>query len=185
MSMHKKASLSESDLLALESSLYFLHVPELKEICSQLGISATGLKGKMVENILSFITSGTTTKEKIIPASSCAPKLSVRKLAPDELMLFGSYKCDTETRAYFKKYIGNHFHFTAFGHDWVKEQWAQGNPPIYAEFATFWEQEFRARKIKKAAPKKEWALITFVQKFCEAYPEASREEVIAAWKQMR
>jgi hypothetical protein len=100
-------------------------------------------------------------------------------------MLKGSYKNDVRTRAFFKLLIGPHFHFTAFGIDWLNERWQAGNPPTYQEFANYWVSEVEKRKDKRPEPKKEWAYINFLQQAQRLMFHASKEELLAAWKKMR
>lgn len=80
---------------------------------------------------------------------------------------------------------GSHFHFTAFGIDWLNARWKAGNPPTYQEFANMWQREHELRKTQKPRPKQEWALITYVQKYMAAHPQASKAEVMKAWHTIR
>jgi hypothetical protein len=89
------------------------------------------------------------------------------------------------TRNFFKQLIGSHFHFTAQGIDWLREQWLKGTPPTYADFAREWQAEYERNKTQKRAPKQEWAYIRFVQEYMHLYPQASKSEVTAAWNAQR
>jgi hypothetical protein len=100
-------------------------------------------------------------------------------------MLYGTYKNDVATRNFFKQIIGNHFHFTAQGVDWLREQWLKGTPPTYADFANEWQAEYERNKTQKRPPKQEWAYIRFVQEYMQQSPHASKKEVTSAWKVMR
>ncbi len=62
------------------------------------------------------------------------------------MILKGSYKNDLKTRLFFKNIVGDHFHFTAFGIDWINEKWMEGNPPTYRDYATMWQSEVDRRK---------------------------------------
>ncbi len=97
----------------------------------------------------------------------------------------GSYKNDLATRNFFKELIGDHFHFTAQGIDWLRERWLEGNPPTYADFANEWRAEYERNKKQKRLPKQEWAYIRFVQEYMQHFPSASKKEVNAAWKAKR
>jgi len=101
-------------------------------------------------------------------------------LHPSRKILFGCYKNNEETRNFFKTLIGNHFHFTASGQDWIYERWTRGKPPTYAEFATFWQKEYEARKTKKRTPKQEWAYINFVQRYRKKEPKSSQQKLADA-----
>ncbi len=180
-----KDFVSAADLDQFSQSIWFLHVEELKELTSLLKISDKGAKGAVIARILHFLHSGEELAMPKFPAVSCAKKSVVPPLLPKSLMLRGAYKNDLATRLFFKSLIGEYFHFTAFGIDWLNERWLQGNPPTYQEFADFWVTETERRKNTKAAPKQEWAYIRFVQAFMESYPESSRDELMQAWNAER
>ena len=177
----RKAFLSSSDLDQLNQSIWFLHVEELKEVTTQLRLSDKGAKGVVIGRILHFLQSGEELAAPKFPAVSCAKKGVVPPLLPKSLMLQGAYKNDLAARLFFKSLIGEHFHFTAFGIDWLNERWLQGNPPTYQEFADMWIAETARRMHEKAAPKQEWAYIRFVQKYMEQFPKTSRDELMQSW----
>lgn len=169
----------------LYDALYFLKMDELKALCFKLGLPYTAKKARVIDMIKHFIITGKVLEIPEIPTISKAQKGGQYPLAPDTKMLIGSYKNDAATREFFKKLIGNHFHYAAFGIDWLNERWQAGEPPAYQEFATMWQKEVDKRKSQKPQPKQEWALITFVQKFMKAHPNASKTEVTLAWHKKR
>lgn len=132
-----------------------------------------------------FIKTGKIVPVKELPDCVFAQKGINYPLAPQTKILYGSFKNDLKTRNFFKQLVGNHFHFTAFGIDWIEERWHAGNPPTYQEFATMWQGEYERRKKTKAQPKKEWALLNFMQRYQEQFPNASKQEVMNAWKKER
>lgn len=174
-----------TQLAQLSNALLYMNMKELRQACEQLGIPSSGKKGEIITRIVTFIKTGTVTKTPPIPTKSRAVKNVSYPLEPNTRILLGAYKNDLKTRQFFKSLIGNHFHFTAFGIDWINERWMAGNPPTYAEYATFWQQEYERRKEQKANPKKEWALINFMQRFCEQNPRASHREMLQEWKRVR
>lgn len=178
-----KISLKEKS--ELFEALYFLKMGELKALCLKLGLPYTAKKGQVIDGIKHFINTGKVLEIAETPAVSKAKKGQSYPLASDTKILIGSYKNDAKTRAFFKKLIGNHFHFTAFGIDWLNERWQAGNPPTYQEFATMWQKEVDKRKGKKPQPKQEWALITFVQQYMKKHPQATKAEVNKAWHKKR
>jgi hypothetical protein len=169
----------------LFEALYFLKMGELKALCLKLGLPYSGKKGQVIDTIKHLINTGKVLEIPEIPIISKAVKGTVYPLAADTKILLGAYKNDAKTRAFFKKLVGNHFHFTAFGIDWLNERWQAGKPPTYQEFATMWQKEVDKRKNQKPQPKQEWALITFVQKYMELHPNASKVEVNKAWHKKR
>jgi hypothetical protein len=154
----------------LKRSLNFLHVIELKNICNKLELSEKGKKGELILRILRFIETGEKLTITPFPKVSCARRNEKHELPENSLMLKGSYKNDLKTRLFFKKIIGEYFHFTAFGIDWLNERWMNGNPPTYKEFANMWIAETTRRKTSPAEPKAEWAYINFLQDYYNKNP---------------
>jgi hypothetical protein len=103
-----------------------LHVSELKSYCEKFGLSTKGKKSALISRIVHFIKTGERTEIPGYPAVSCARRHKSHELEPDAVMLKGAYKNDLKTLIFFKKLIGEHFHFTAFGIGWLEERWMQG-----------------------------------------------------------
>lgn len=158
---------------------------ELKDICLKLNISDKGKKGPIIARILYFVEIGKVIMEPKIPEISKAKRGHVYPLSPDGLILKGAYKNDLKTREFFKKLVGRHFHFTAFGIDWVNDRWLEGKPPTYQEFAAMWQTEYEKDKQAKRPPKEEWAYINFTQRFIVSHPDAPRAEIMGAWEMER
>ncbi len=183
--MNKKVSLNDEELIILRYALNFLHVGELRDLCAKLQIIDTGVKGVLVNRIVYFVETGEVVKEPKLPKISCAQRGRAYPLSAHTLILKGAYKNDLQTRLFFKQLIGDYFHFTAFGIDWLNDRWLAGNPPTYQEFAGMWRVEYARRKQFGTTPKEEWAYITYVQKFIQEYPDAQREVIMDAWKNER
>lgn len=165
----------------LSESLHFLHVDELRSLCKDLYISPKGKKVEMIYRILHFMKTNEELNTPPFPKISCAERGKKYEITPQALMLKGAYKNDLETRLFFKNLIGNHFHFTAFGIDWLNKKWMEANPPTYKEFADMWQQEYAQRKLIPAMPKAEWAYINFVQRYLLEFPKGQKEDILAAW----
>ena len=177
--------LSEDKLIDLKESLLFLRVSELKEIAAKLLLPDKGKKITLIERIMHFLATGEIIQEPKIPTASCARRGTTYPLAPNALMLKGAYKNDLATRLFFKKLIGNYFHFTAFGIDWLNERWLNGNPPTYQEFADMWVKEYAQRKAFGSPLKEEWAIMNFYQRYSKENGSTSPEEFFAAWREER
>lgn len=171
--------LSEIQKGELFEALYYMNMSEIKNFCYNHKISISGKKRDILDRIKHYLITGEILQPKKIPAISRAKNRTQYPLTPDTLILFGSYKNDLRTRNFFKILIGEHFHFTAFGQDWVMKRWQQGKPPTYGEFAKTWQKENLKRKKSKANPKKEWAYLNFLQRFVAKYPHASKKEFAA------
>ncbi len=166
----------------LQNALLYLKMRQLTALCKKLDLDTNGKKGELIERITTFVTTGKKTTTPQIPAASKAQRGKVYPLAPETVMLFGSYTNNLATRNFFKQLIGDHFHFTAYGIDWLNERWMASNPPTYQEFADFWEAERVRRKKVKPDPKEEWAYINFLQDYYAKYPKAPKGDAMAAWK---
>lgn len=101
------------------------------------------------------------------------------------LMIKGAYKNDLKTRLFFKVLIGEYFHFTSFGIDWLNELWMEGRPPTYQEFSSMWKLEYQRRKENPVDPKAEWAYINYVQSFIKQFPDATQKDINHAWENER
>lgn len=173
------------ELSELHTSLYYLRMSELKALSKRLHLPTDGQKGALIHRIYHYVRTGTITKLPEIPDISKTKTKQRTPLTINSLMLFGSYKNDLATRNFMKTIVGPHFHFTAYGIDWLNERWLSGNPPTYKEFAVYWQEETDRRKNRKPIPKKEWAYISFVQKLIHETPNAGRQLIINEWMNMQ
>jgi hypothetical protein len=177
--------LTEHEQTALSDAMHFMKMAELQEGCRILGLPESGKKTELIEKILEFIRTGKVMPLPTIPNTSRAKSHPLQPLHPTALMLYGSYKNDAVTRAFFKTLVGPQFHYTAFGIDWINERWMAGKPPTYQEFADYWKTESARRKKDPEDPKKEWRYIRFVQEMQLVHPDASRDNIMQAWKQIQ
>lgn len=183
--VHVFPLVSESQLNMLKEALNFLHVDELRDLCTEFRFINKGKKIALIARILHFIKTGDVIHEPKIPDISRAKRGHVYPLLSDTLIVHGAYKNDLRTRLFFKQLIGEHFHFTAFGIDWLNDCWMSGNPPTYQVFADMWQAEYLRRQSAGSNPKTEWAYINFAQALIRDYPNASHAFIIDAWKKER
>lgn len=168
-------------LNVLHASLHYLYVNELRLLCEDLALSSKGKKIMLISRIMHFLATGKKLDIVPYPPQSVARGGQHSVPALEALMLKNRYKNDLKNRLFFKSIIGEHFHFTAFGIDWLEERWMAGKPPTYQEFADMWQQEYQVRKREGSLAKVEWAYINCVQRYLFTHPEANREEIIAHW----
>lgn len=161
-----------------DQSLRYLHVNELKDYCARLALSTKGKKATLISRIIHFVETGEKIEEPKYPLISCSRNRKRVEPAREAFMLKGSYKNDLKARIFFKGLIGSHFHFTAFGIDWLEERWMAGFPPSYQEFAEMWQKEYLVRQENPAAPKTEWAYINFVKEYVKEHPPGNKEEIL-------
>lgn len=183
--MRNSKSLTKAQLTALHDALYYMKMTQLKKACLLLELPHNGKKIDLITRITTFVQSGEITKCATLPKQSKASSYPVQLLKPESLMLAGSYKNDAKTRAFFKELIGPHFHFTAFGIDWLNERWLHGKPPTYQEFANYWIAETKQRADIKAQPKAEWKYINFLQQMQQTQPERTKAELLKRWKKLQ
>ena len=169
----------------LFKALFYLKVNELKLFCDLLDLPFKGEKIILIKNIKYYILTGKVPEVKTMPDISQAKTKVVYPLLPNTKILYGSFKNDLKTRNFLKTLIGNHFHYTAFGIDWIKEKWFSGEPLTYAEFATYWQSEYLIRQETKGPLKPEWALLNFLERYQNTNPNTSKIEAMTAWKKVR
>lgn len=176
-----KSFISIPEQEQLSQALLFLHVDELKEIVHDFDLHEKGKKIELITRIIHFLTTSEKITTPPFPATSCGKAIKNIQITPQTKMLKGQYKNDLQARLFFKKLIGDHFHFTAFGVDWLNEQWMQGAPPTYQEFANMWQKHYEEQKANPLPAKAEWAYINFIKNFLAAHPHADRDTVMHAW----
>jgi len=178
--------LTQNQQIELKEALSHMHVAELKAQLETLRLSPKGFnKKELIDRLVHYALTGKELPALKIPTISKAQRSTTYPLSPQTLMLYGVYKNDYVTRQFFKQLIGNHFHFTAQGIDWLREQWLEGNPPTYAAFAKEWHDEYERNKNNKRPPKQEWAYIRFVQEYISQFPDASKKNITDAWEARR
>lgn len=177
--------LSPAQTDELCNALLFFNMSELRSLCLNLGLSSKGEKSLLIEVIRTFLITGRIMPLKVIPKIACAKPTAAYPLLPGAPMLYGAFKNDLKTRLFLKSLIGNHFHYTAFGLDWIKERWQQGMAPTYQEFANYWQSEYLARQKIKGKLKPEWAYLNFLESYRRQHPSSSRADAIVQWKKLR
>jgi hypothetical protein len=170
------------ELSNLQNSMNYLHVRELKAYCEKFGLSLKGKKSTLIYRVIHFLKTGEKLEIAKYPINSISKSNKDYTPKPRDLILKGLYKNDLKTRLFFKSIIGQHFHFTAFGVDWLEQRWIDGNPPTYQEFANMWSKEYVLRKTNGSNPKAEWAYITFVKNYLAKHAQVSRTELLKQWE---
>jgi hypothetical protein len=177
--------LNANEIKELKQAIYYLNMGELKKACDTLKLPNNGTKGEIIHRIATYIETGQIVGTLPLPDISKAKKGMSYPLSPNTFILHGNYKNDLKTRNFMKSLIGEHFHFTAYGIDWIKDAWVNANPPTYAEFAKFWQEEHTLRKSKKAEPKQEWAYLSYIQAYLQHNPQAKKKQILENWEKER
>ena len=169
----------------LEDKLHYLYVIELKKIAEELVLSQEGKKAQLIRRIMTYISTGEKLLLDKYPKQSLGKKSELGAISADSLMLKGAYKNDRKTREFFKKMIGQHFHFTVFGLDWLEERWRNGNPPTYNQFIEMWREKYELHQKFPIPPKAEWKYIIFVQNYISMNKNFTKMEINDAWNSER
>lgn len=176
---------TNKDLETLFEALHYLKMAELRDILKSFQLPHKDKKPLLIDRIVLFLKTGDCLPSPTIPKHVYAPKGYKRHLSPEEPIYYKTYKSDLETRLFFKQLIGAHFHFTAYGNDWLEEQWLEGKNPTFQDYADFWQAEHLRRKTSPADPKKEWAYLNFCQKYLQKHPNAPRKDMMSEWKKLQ
>ncbi len=163
------------------NDLFMLSMIQLRALCQRFGLSATGKKVFLIESLKQYLITGTRLNPTALPVVSCAQKGLKGELHGEARILAGQYRNDLRTRLFMKSLIGDHFHFTAAGIDWIRACWEQGKPPTYKEFAVWWQAEYAVKDTQRSL-KQEWAFLTFVRVYREEHPDISQREIMNHWK---
>lgn len=171
----------KNQLKYFAESINYVDVHKLKDFLKKHNLSVKGKKGDIVERIKIYVLTGKKIDIPPIPEISKGINKNI-ELTPNTKILYGEYKNDLKTKLFMKTLVGEHFHFSAYGQDWMMQKWRQGNPPTYQEFANFWQQQYILDKKTKANPKAEWALLNFIQRYLDEHPKANRTKIMEEWK---
>ena len=138
--------ISKSNKKKILEGIYYFKIDELKLLCGELEISVVGKKQDLINHILSSlnlqddsINNGKDLKTKL-------PKRHPKNANSETHIIPGEYTNGKKSRQIFKNLIGEHFSFTIYGMDWIKECWDNHIYPSYKDFAEYWSTEYQRRK---------------------------------------
>lgn len=155
------------------------------KFCTNHGIPTHGMKHELCVLIEQFLKTGAVPQKK----TSYKKAASFQKTVPLTLdtPVDESYRCNEETRAFFKSVIGPHFHFTAHLQAYIKANRERGL--TYGSLAKEWQAEFERRKDKnyKAPIMKTWEYNQFTRDFLgdRSNKGKSIKDAASAWKKIR
>ncbi|NRA69161.1 MAG: hypothetical protein HRU19_32120 [Pseudobacteriovorax sp.] len=178
--MSKPVTLSKKRWDQLVDGIYYLKVDELVQIASHLGLHVHGRKQQLIDGILRFYQLGTVPK----PPAPKPNKKAQPAANPEVYIIQGTYTNGPASRKKLKKIIGDHFHFTTYGMDWIRDRWAEGHSPTWEEFARFWQSEYQRRKDGgEFSSKQTNARVRFFRE--QKGQGLTKEELNAAWEERR
>lgn len=123
-------------------SIYYLKISELNELSKALELRPVKGKANIINSILIHLDIKPTAKNII---SNDKFEKYTGSLDPNKYLLPGYYTSGKKYREIFKNNVGEHFKFTSYGMEWIKDQWQQNKYPSIDEFCNFWSKEFKAR----------------------------------------
>lgn len=134
-----------ADKKKLKEAIYFLKVEELKQLIVQLNLGKpTGRKNDLIVTILSHFK--IKAQDHTVLGDYKLPNKHKANVTSETHIIPGKYTNGKKSREIFKELIGEHFHFTVYGMEWIKKCWEAEIYPSYNEFSQFWESEYHRRK---------------------------------------
>ncbi len=161
---------------------YYWDKKELVEFCSKHKIPAVGGKLELASRIERFLESGkvdgVTIRKRKYEFDSEKVIFSSRKVI--------NFKCDTKTREYFVREIGQHFKFNEYLRQFVKVTDLEVNL-TYGDLVAGWLSHELEKKNAKHKPfiSKQFQFNQFQRDFYNANKNARREAMLEAWKLVR
>lgn len=90
---------------------YYWYRDELTAYCRDQDLDSSGQKLDLVRRIEAFLRTGYRVARRMKRTQRTRPPERSGPLRRDTLVT-SAFRCDAETRAFFKSAIGQHFHFT-------------------------------------------------------------------------
>jgi hypothetical protein len=161
---------------AADFRAYYWLKEELVMFCRGAGLSAAGSKQEIAERIVRFLENG----QRETPAPQAAKRSDKM---PDqftrETVIGLNWRCSEPLRAFFSAETGKPFKFNQVMRDLVK----YGRGKTLGEALVTWKAANESPERTEIAPQFEYNRHT--RAYYEAHPDATREDVIRAWKQLR
>jgi hypothetical protein len=161
---------------AADFRAYYWLKEELVAFCRATGLSTAGSKQEITERIGRFLETGKRE----------APAISGTKSSgkmPDhftrETVIGQNWRCSEPLRAFFSAEIEKPFKFNQVMRDFVK----YGQGKTLGEALDTWEAANESPTHTEIAPQFEYN--RHMRAYYEAHPDATREDAIKAWKQLR
>lgn len=160
---------------------YYWLKEELILFCKTYSLPSHGAKLELMERIKIFLTSGGILKDKTPKYASKNAKDSASPLTLDTPVRH--FKCDAKTADFFRKHIGNSFHFNAYLRQFSPNKLKNTENITYGELIKGWivfeEQKKIAGKKTEISPQFEY--MRFIREFFINEKDKTREDAIAAW----
>ncbi|MCC2625974.1 MAG: cytoplasmic protein [Burkholderiales bacterium] len=150
---------------------------ELLKFCRDNKLSTTGSKIELTKRIYNFLETGsrdTQTKKSVKKTLD-----SINGLTLDTRVI--NYKNDAITRQFFKKHIGNHFHFNSYLRKFTNKNFI--DKLTYGDLIKGWIAEEARKKSSnyKANIDKQFQYNQFIQDFFINEKNKTLQDAIKAW----
>ena len=176
--MDKRPKLNKNISVRDFKDFYWMKA-ELVAFCRKIGISGSGGKIEIAGRIEKYLKGGKIETKKIGKGGKKREGIqripeSINELIPD------NYSSSQLFREYFESIIGQHFHFTAYMMQYIKDHLGI----TFKEYVDEWQAEHERRKNKNYKPKimKSCEYNQYTRDFFKDNPDKTRKEAIRHWK---
>lgn len=149
---------------------------ELTAFCRSAGLSAAGSKQEIADRIAQFLETG--ARETSVQSGGRTPGKMPDRFTR-ETVIGAGWRCSESLRAFFSAETGKPFKFNQVMRDLVN----YGQGKTLGEALEIWQAAREAPEKTEIAPQFEYN--RHMRAYYEAHPEATREDAIKAWKQLR
>ncbi|MEU5633650.1 DUF6434 domain-containing protein [Streptomyces rishiriensis] len=168
---------------------YYWYRDELAAFCRANGLASSGQKHELILRVEAFLT-GAGPKPEASPARTRPARAPRTGPITPDTPVGEDFRCNAETRAFFKSVIGDHFHFTAHIQRYRRERQRAGTPLTYGDLAREWVAEHERRKEKgyQSVIAPTWQYNQFVRDFLADKPRNTGKgigDAATAWKTIR
>ncbi|HMT02465.1 MAG TPA: DUF6434 domain-containing protein [Burkholderiales bacterium] len=179
----QKPKLNKSMDHVLFQKIYWMK-KELEDFCKENKLMASGRKEELTERIRLFLKDGKITeKKKAKPNRATAD--SNFKLTRNSLVK--NYLSDNNTREFFKKEIGDHFHFTQQLNLFRENAIENGIELTYGDLINEWKKQYKLKKdpAYKCPISNSCEYNKFIRDYYEANPRVKWDTVRLAWNEAK
>jgi hypothetical protein len=161
---------------AADFRAYYWLKAELVTFCRAVGLSTAGGKQEIADRIGEFLESG---KREAPPVSNQKATGKMPEHFTRETVIGLNWRCSESLRAFFSAETGKPFKFNQVMRDLVQS----GQGKTLGEALDTWRSANESAERTQIAPQFEYN--RHMRAYHEAHPEATREDAIKAWKQLR
>jgi len=165
------------------TSFYWLK-KELQDFCKQEGLPTSGSKLELTSRITTYLETGLINNSKAIMKRTKDRVRPHEELGLDTVIT-EHHRCSQNVRHFFKTVIGDHFHFSTYIQNYLKDNVGK----TYRDVVKAWDEEEVRKKDpdyhKNIAPQFEYN--QFIRDYFSdpSNDEKGLQEAISAWKHIK